>query len=574
MTSPKSSLFPSEYSALSIARILWKSKLLIGAIWVAITFIAAVVILLLPSVYKSEALILVDSQKIPERYVSSTVNAELQDRIATISQQILSSTRLKKIIEDFDLYHQERKSRFEEEILEMMRRDISITFEKGWAANRPGAFRIGYQGMVPQVVAQVANRIANLYIEENLKNREVQAEGTAEFLQNQVRNAKNRLDELEKTVSAYKMQHNGELPEQQPMLLGMLSRLQTDLEANRDALNRAYQNKVALDNTLKILEASVAAREWGLAHDELPVTASGAPAVRSKPVTRVQILQAQLAALRIRYSDDYPDVKRLREDIERLKQLDEGKAEVDPEPAQPNAETQSAPDTQPEPAAAPPAEPGAVPAAAASKAEPDARKSLDINQDRLRIAGLRAEMALNAKEIEARTAEQERIRRDMGVWQKKLGQLPVREREYAEITRDYEISRANYKSLLDKALSADMATDLEHRQKSERFTILDAARIPEKPVKPDRPLLITLGSVFGIVMGLIAGLGRELRGDLFLGEWELPPSYMVLARLPRIVLPGSTPAPRRLTRWLKLSLAFGLVLALAAVGTYFAMYRV
>jgi len=169
---------------------LWKRKLLITLLWIAVSLIGFVIVYRLPAIYTAEALILVDSQKIPEKFVSSTVSTDLQDRIATISQQILSNTRLKKVIEDFDLYRDERKKYFEEEILEMMRKDISVKLERGWTNNRPGAFRVGYQGSNPSVVAQVTTRLATLYIDENLKTREVQAEGTSDFIKTQFKRLK------------------------------------------------------------------------------------------------------------------------------------------------------------------------------------------------------------------------------------------------------------------------------------------------------------------------------------------------------------------------------------------------
>ena len=186
MSAQRQAFLPSELHPLSMIRMFWKRKFLIGVMWALGSVIAVGIVWTRPSIYSSEALILVDSQKIPERYVASTVSTDLQDRIATISQDILSSSQLKKIIDDFDLYKEYRKSLVQEEILDKMKKDITINLEKGWSGNRPGAFRIGYQGTDPAVVAQVANRMANLYVEENLKVREVQAEGTSEFMTTQL----------------------------------------------------------------------------------------------------------------------------------------------------------------------------------------------------------------------------------------------------------------------------------------------------------------------------------------------------------------------------------------------------
>jgi polysaccharide biosynthesis transport protein len=119
----------------------------------------------------------------------------------------------------------------------------------------------------------------------------------------------------------------------------------------------------------------------------------------------------------------------------------------------------------------------------------------------------------------------------------------VREQEMSQITRDYEISKSNYKVLLDKKLAAEMALDMERRQKSERFTILDPARVPEKPVKPKRPLLYAGGAAASLVIAFLLGFAREARQNVILGEWELPPDCLVIARVPRIDIASTVSVP-------------------------------
>lgn len=204
MDNLKSAAIVAQMSPLSIARMVWKQKIILVSIWLVISAGATVIAYRLPATYRAETLILVNSQKIPERYVASTVSSDLSDRLATISQQILSVTRLKKVIEDFDLYKQERKTLAPEEVIELMRRDIEIKMERGWSSH-PGAFRIAYQGQNPNLIADVANRLANFYIEENLRVREVQAEGTSEFIQSQLAEAQKTLDALETSISKYKI---------------------------------------------------------------------------------------------------------------------------------------------------------------------------------------------------------------------------------------------------------------------------------------------------------------------------------------------------------------------------------
>ena len=220
-------------SPLTLARMVWKHKFSIFAVWFVLGIISYFVVRSIPPLYKAEAMILVDSQKIPDRYVASTVNTEVGDRLNSLSGKILTSSGLKKVINDFDLYAEQRKRLPEEEILEMIRKDIDIKLEKSWSGSRPGAFHVGFQGRVPDTVAGVANRIAGLFVDENLRARENQAEGTSEFIVTQLQEAKKKLDELELAVSKYKVEHSGGLPQQEASLAGTLNRLRQDLQATR-----------------------------------------------------------------------------------------------------------------------------------------------------------------------------------------------------------------------------------------------------------------------------------------------------------------------------------------------------
>src|ERR1035437_9638394 len=190
------------FSPLSILRTIWKRKIRIIAAAVFFTLCAVAVVRMLPPVYLAETVVLIDSQKIPEKFVSAKLGDDLEERIASIRQMLLSGAELKKVIEEFGLYREERKTHFEEEILEMMRQDITISLESAMPGSssgktkRPGAFRIGYQGSNPAMVMQVANRLTDLYVEKNLRDREGQAAGPSEFLDTQLKDAKKRLDEM------------------------------------------------------------------------------------------------------------------------------------------------------------------------------------------------------------------------------------------------------------------------------------------------------------------------------------------------------------------------------------------
>ena len=244
---PISSAHP-ELSPLSLARMLWKSRALIGLVWAFLTLLAGAAVYMIPPTYRAEAVILVDGQKVPERYVASTVNADVQDRLATITQQILASSRLQRIIDSYHLYQRERRSLPQEEIIEQMRSDTKVTLEHGWGQERTSAFRIAYQGRDAATAAEVANQIGNLFIEENLRTRENHAEGTSAFIEEQLEQAKKTLRRLKHRLKITSLNIRANCRSRRASLAGALSRAQIELQANQDAINRAGQSKALLSH--------------------------------------------------------------------------------------------------------------------------------------------------------------------------------------------------------------------------------------------------------------------------------------------------------------------------------------
>jgi polysaccharide chain length determinant protein (PEP-CTERM system associated) len=487
-----------SWPPLSLIRILWKRKFYVLVTAATLSVGVLTVVMLWPATYRAETLILVDSQKIPEKFVSATVSAELQDRLATISQRILSNTRLQQIVETFKLYEKERKKLSQEEVLEIMRADIHMTVEKGWVQNRPGAFRVSYEGHNPNVVADVTNQLGSLFIEENLRARETIAEGTSDFMKSQLADAKKTLDEQEKRVGQYKLEHNGELPQQESALSASLAQLSVQLQGNQEATNRAYSQQATLQSAMRVAQ-NVAEVSLRL---NKRTEADQAPAESSRPVVErpeesLKVMETELATALTKYTEAHPRIKELRASVAQLR------AQVD-------------------------------------------KEQLTAAGDPQHIESLKAQLAAVDREISDRTQENQRLLQQIHSMQSHVGQLPIREQEMAALTRDYEMAKANYKSLLDKLYAADMATDMERRQKSERFTVLDPARVPEKPISPNRRLFAGLGSGGALVLSIGFWLFADIRKNKFMGEWELPEDVVVLGRVPVLSTAG---ANRRRKRW-------------------------
>ena len=325
------------------------------------------------------------------------------------------------------------------------------------------------------------------------------AEGTSAFIEEQLEQAKKTLNDLEAQVEDYKLKHKGELPEQESSLAGALSRAQIELQANQEAINRAGQSKALLTTSLSMAESTAKVLERTVSVRSAPSsTSNGTPATSAA-------LQAELDSLRLQYTEQHPDVKRLEKQLAQTR--DAEKAAKAPKPETNAPPTPSVPES-------------VFP---------------DLLQQRERIANLRTELALASHELDVRTAERKDILNRIAALQSRMDTLPVREQQLTSLSRDYEIAKANYKSLLNNRLSADMATDLERRQQGERFTMIDPAQPPAKPFSPDRLEWSAIACVVSLLLALAVGLAREMKRNVLLGEWELPPDIAILGRITAIV---------------------------------------
>jgi succinoglycan biosynthesis transport protein ExoP len=507
-------------SPLSIAKAIWNHRFIGIVVWLLLMAAVVLIVRRLPSVYRAETSILVESQRIPETYVSATVAPNLQDRLNAISDQILSYSRLSDLIQRFDLYRKERRHRTMEEIVDMMRSDIKITADKSALGSdgHPAAFQISYQGPNPETVAQVAQQIGSFFIDENVRERSIEAEGTSQFLESQLAEAKRRLEEQEAMLSRYKLEHSGELPEQENALLASSGQMKTELTGIQDALNRAQQNKTMLQASLS--DARMAEAAFGQMLKQAAPVPAGGTAVQADfpPQTESERLEAQLAVLRGRYGDEYPDVRHLKEQLAQARAAEKKMALS---PAKP-------------PAAGNPGQASAAALVQTSHSSPQSLQTLIASKSR--ITDLTAQIAAANTEIASLEKQRQGILRDLSALESHIAELPVREQQLASVTRDYETTKAAYQSLLDKKLSADVAADMEKRQKAERFVMLDAARVPQKPIKPKRELLDAGGCIAALAVAILLALGLELRKGVLLGEWEIPSSVTILGRIPVMAL--------------------------------------
>lgn len=396
----------------------------------------------LPKVYQASTLILVQPQRVPTNYVRSVVSAGIESRINTISQQIMSRTNLEKIIEQFKLYSEPKHEKmYMEDKIEDMRERISVNIRSRTGAD---AFAISFEDTDPERVMSVANTMATYFIDENLKVREAQAVGTSNFLDDELTNIRVQLEKLEEALREYRKRFMGELPEQLETNLRILDRLHEQLIEKQQSLRNTKNMLIAFEKQMSELHNM----QNDLSIDSLVEFGAG-------DSTKPDQLKDQLSILKTRYTDKHPDVMRIKRMIAELeKPLQESDQEIS-----------------------------------------------EGNYQDLQMAQ-RDEMTKEIKAIEADISE---IQKQTTIHQKRVENTPKREQEILSLKRDYANIKGTYDSLLSRKLEAEISVNMEKKQKGEQFRVLDPARLPEKPIRPNmnRLFILTLAAGLAVGCGLV-----------------------------------------------------------------------
>ena len=433
--------------------------------------------------YTSQALVLVEQQKVPDKFVTPVITEQLNMRLVTMQEQILSRTRLQPLIERFGLFHERAGKVPAEELVDELRKAVNVSPIRGDAGAHGGmpGFSISFTTENPRLAQQVCAEILSMFMEENLKLRETRAQGTTDFLTSQLEGAKRRLDENDARMANFKRKYMGQLPSDEPRNIQMLNTLTQQLNAVNQSVSAAHQQKA--------LQESVLAQNisnWQLGQN---------PVSNPDDLQRqIEIAQAQLASLQGRYTDDHPDVIRAKSQVAALKRQLEN-----PRPAAPK------------------------------EVKPRANEPGDIAQ-------LRVALRLTEESIRMRTEEQDRLQREIARIQGKLQSSPTVEEQYKAVNRDYDNASQFYNELLGKRTQAEMATNLEKQQQGEQFRIMDPPNVPERPTYPNRPAFAGGGLGIGLLLGIGMALLLELRANFLRTEKDVE-FYLrlpVLALMPMV----------------------------------------
>ncbi len=465
-----------------------RNKWLITLPFILITLGSFIFALAIPNIYQASTTILVVPQKVPENYVRSTVPAAVADRLQTLNQQIMSRTRLQQVIERYGLYRELSKKMAPEEIIELMRQKIDVSVNQ---RTRTGvnSFTLTFQNPDPRIAMQVANGLASLYIEENLKLRERQARETANFLDRELGKLEKQLSEKEQLLSAFKQKYMGELPDQQDSNLRMLDRLEVQYQTSSSALAAAKDRQIQLQQQLNQLSST----------SSNTMVVEGQVVAVDPDATRLEKMKSYLSFLRSRYTEEHPDVISL---VAKIKKL-EKKLAVKKQPETEHLNGQMATSRANSPAA------------------------VEINNQ---ISSVKREISQLQHELK-------RLRAEIDVINAKVQNAPKREAELVALTRDYGNLHQNYQNLLDRKIEAQLAENLEMQQQGEQFKVLDPALPPVKPFKPDRRKILLAGMVLGLGIGvglalLLDFLGKSYR---YVPDIEEDLGVPVLVTIPKIL---------------------------------------
>ena len=497
---------PANHPLLDYLNPIWRQRFLVACVASVGALTTLWMVYSLPNMYRSTTLIMVEPQGVPETFVKATVRTQIEQRLNALSQEVLSRTRLDAIIEDLDLFRDLRRQNVaREQVVDAMRRHIQVE-----VLARDSAFRISYEGGEPAMTQQVTGRLAGLYIDENLKIREQQVSGTAEFLESELEKVKQELESQEGLIQGFKQKHMGELPEQRDANLQTLEGLRVQLQTVSLALSSAQERKILLE------------RQGREALSILAEPARGG-AAGAGGRTQLEQLHAELDALLGRYTEQHPDVLQLRKRV-----------------------------------------------AEAERARLDASDGGELTRVARLPPELSQALAETDLEIVRLKVQKQNLEKSADVYQARIEAAFSREQQLLVLMRDYDVTRKQYQTLLDKKLEAQLSQSLERRQKGERFRVLDPPSLPQRPTRPNRGALL--------LAGLAASLGLALGLPVLL--WQLDTSLRepdevavalalpVLAVIPQVETPEVAQSARRWRiRVASLSLA-GLILGLGTVTFY------
>lgn len=513
--------------ALRILDILRRRRLLALSTFAAVLAATVSFAVYLPDIYQGQALVLIE-RPVDENIVRSAESApgELESRLHIIKQEILSRERLLGLINRFHLYPKLLAKGATDDALNQMRSDVEVNPsgpEQVSGRVKTVSFTLKYTGDSPKTAAEVTNAIASFYVEQNDSMRSRSAFGTLQFLKEQLAEAKAQLDRQDAAITQYTSRYTGQLPQQVGINLATIERLNTQLRLNGEQQLRLIEQREKLFEGLDDPTSQARAENPDASPEML------------ERLKQIDKLKTDLAGLQTRVTSKHPDVLRMQEQIAALEKEQEA-AETLLEQKRKAAQA----------------------AAAASQVAADDAKA----PRRRTIESIDSELG------KLRT-EEATLRATIASFEQRLAGAPEREQEFALITRDRQVAKDLYDSMLKRFDEAQLAASLETDRQGERFRILEGALPPEGPTGPNRFRLILMGFLLALACAVAVALCREQFDASFHGVDEVREftTVPVLVSIPPI---GPTPFKRRLVTGLATVSAIAMIALIAVASAYFA----
>jgi polysaccharide biosynthesis transport protein len=456
--------------------------------------------------YKSTTVILVEQPSMPKNYVLPNVSEDMQEQLASVSQQIMSRARLLALADEYHLYPVGTPMTPDQRVAAMSK-NIDVQLVHGDNGGNITAFSISYIADNPGLARQITRELANTVISQNLEVRQKESQATTTFLDQQLQIASQNLAEQEAKVKAYEAMHEGSLPSQQPSNLQILSGLQQQLQSEQDALNSAIQQRAYYQTLIEQYRAFRG-----------PIkTADGTSVDVSVLNQTLEKERAQLADLRSRYTDDFPDVQALTHQIARTEKERDRALAAERAARTKNSNAVAAADTLTDPTQSGP------------------------------LVQLQGQLQANQLEIANRQQAITQLKARIDQYQGRLGAGPASEEEMADLNRGYEQSQQNYNDLLKKRDDSQMATSMEEMQRGERFSVLEPASLPWQPDFPNRLKFCAIGLVAGIFLGIVSVALFEFVDDRLYGDKEIKAllPIAVISEIPEITSEADAANVRR-----------------------------
>jgi polysaccharide chain length determinant protein (PEP-CTERM system associated) len=430
----------------------------------------------LPPKYTSTSLIIIEEPKVPTSFVPSMSN-DTTARLAHLEEQILSRTRLEPIVEQYGLYKSDWNKTSMEALVDRMRAAIVITpvayskqpVEEAGQANQVPGYKVEFTADTRQLAQAVCTQITSMLIDASLRLGEERAQGTAQFIAGQLRDAKQKLEEQDAKLAAFQRQYFGSLPDQEQSTIQIVASLSSQFNSLTDTLNRDQEDKTYLDSLLSQQMSELKASQTGKS-----------PETFQQQLTR---LQDNLAAMQVEYTNTYPDVIRLKEQIAALKRK--------------------------------------IGRQGVANDNTTATKSLNPAPEPPQIRQLRAQLHTVSLAIQIAERDQARVRRQIATYEADLRMTPAVEQQYKDITRNYQTALQFYNSLLAKEDESEMSSSLQQQQGGEQLETLDPADLPQKPSFPNYERFAGGGMMVGLVLGLGAALLLEMRDKALRDERDI-----------------------------------------------------